>query len=143
MWCWHGCVSSSTSSCEGKTAYKQVRLTSMLRRLRSTSPWHEMMHTDAKASVGTHALCCHETLSLTASGCTCVGCTCVKDCYLQSAVASNDCRGPSPLRQSVEEGQHASCHGCAHGRATAAHLQQEGHQKGSDAAVPITWTNQT
>jgi len=63
--------------------------------------------------------------------------------YLESIVASNDCRGPSPIRQSHEEDPHASCHGHAHCRATALHLQQDCHQKGSEAAVSITWTGQT
>ena len=83
-----------------------------------------------------HALCCHETPTLTAQGC-----TCVKDCHLQSAVASNDCRGPRPFWQSIEEGLDASCHGCAHCRATTAHLHC--YQKGSEAAVSITWNSQT
>ena len=131
-------MSSNTCSCECKTAYEDVHLKSMLPRLWSLSPWHEMMQTDAKASVGTHALCCHETPTLTAQGC-----TCVKDCHLQSAVATSDCRGLRPFWQSVEEGRDASCHGCAHCRATTANLQKHCYQKGSEAAVSITCSRQT
>jgi len=62
--------------------------------------------------------------------------------YHETVVACKDSMVTGPVRQGVKDGLHASCHGCAHCRATALHLQQDCHQKGSEAAVSVTWTSQ-
>jgi hypothetical protein len=63
--------------------------------------------------------------------------------YLEGVVACNDSMATGPVRECVVEVCHLSCHEFAHPRATAAHVQQDCDQKGSEAAVPITWTGQT